>query len=170
MEPLHTAGYVSPSHECKEKTYHASLKWWLEKIENGDMHMSYVLYCYDKYHDHKQLGRKGFISAYSFMAQSITEGNHEWNLEVGADPEVMEECCLLAFSDCLLITSGPPVQEQYCTLWAGPSHINHQSRKWTTGLSINQSNGDAFLIEVPFSKVTLACIKLTWKCPVQTNK
>lgn len=39
------------------------------------------------------------------MAQYITEGNQEQNLEIEADPEVMEECCLPASSDCLFIAS-----------------------------------------------------------------
>jgi hypothetical protein len=37
------------------------------------------------------LGRKGFISAY-------TEGKQGRNLETGADPEAIEEYCLLACS------------------------------------------------------------------------
>ena len=53
--------------------------------------------------DQKQCGEEGFISAFS--SQSIIEGSQSkelkegaWKQSLGAEAEIMEECCLLAFS------------------------------------------------------------------------
>lgn len=64
-----------------------------------------------KHHEQRQLG-KGFISTDSSASWCIPEGCQEWNLEIGADVEAMEECCVLACSPCFLIapsTASPEV-------------------------------------------------------------
>ena len=54
----------------------------------------------------------------------------------------------------------------------GPSHVNYKSRSTpTTGLPTGQSGRGIFLVEVPSSKRTLVCVKLTEKLAnTYTNK
>jgi hypothetical protein len=73
------------------------------------------------------LGRKGFVSVYTSISQSIMEGSQSRSLEAGV--EAMKEHYLPAFSlltcsDCFLteprttyLGVAPPQRE-------GPSHIN----------------------------------------------
>ena len=76
--------------------------------------------------------------------------------------EVMEGCCLLAFSPWLawsafLQNPGPPAQGWHHPQWVGPTLINNSVRK---GLRAGYY-GCIFSIEFPFFQVTLACVKLT---------
>jgi hypothetical protein len=50
--------------------------------------------------ERKATGNNGFISAYSFISQSIHEKNQGRNHEEGDDAEAMEELCLQACSWC----------------------------------------------------------------------
>lgn len=50
---------------------------------------------------------------------------------------------------------GLLAQGRQCPQWAGPSHMNHQSRKWLTEVLIGQSDGDKSLTEIPSSQLSL---------------
>lgn len=56
-------------------------------------------------------------------------------------------------SSCFLTQPGPPAQGCHCPQWAGPYHVNHQSRKCPTG----QSAGATFSVELSCSQMTLLC-------------
>lgn len=118
---------------------------------------SYYLAFYDcvKYHNQNQLGEKGLF-------HFIISGKSSWELK--AEAEVLEECCLLA---CFLYHLRPPTQgwaptpvgwtmaPNLCGMDQPTSII---SRKCLTGKSNMYT---FFLVYVPSSEITLACIKLT---------
>lgn len=52
----------------------------------------FAFYRCDKHYDHKQLGRKGFISSY--ILYSIMEENHTRKLEAELEDEAMKDQCL----------------------------------------------------------------------------
>jgi hypothetical protein len=69
-----------------------------------------------RYHAQKQLGEKKNHLVYASTPLFITEERQGRILEVGADAEAMEECCLLACSLWLsqlafLLNPGPSGQE-----------------------------------------------------------
>lgn len=116
-----------------------------------------------------QRGKCFFLTQSS---SSITKGSQGGNLEAGADAEATEECRLLACSPRLAQSAflphpGPPVQEWLHSQWAGPYHINHQSRKLKAGLSSGQLGGDIFSFDILSPKMTLACVKLMEKQPAE---
>ena len=76
-------------------------------------------------------------------------------MEAGTDVEAMvgvlltgllAMACIACFN--LGVTSPTTAWDLLC-----------QSRKWTTGSAEGQADGDNFSIEVPSSKMTLACVK-----------
>lgn len=53
-----------------------------------------------KHHDHKPLGKEGFISSYAAISQPVTEGSQArtHSRRTGADAEAMDKCCSLVCS------------------------------------------------------------------------
>lgn len=50
--------------------------------------------------------------------------------------------------------------------WAGSSHVKQEQGNTPTDLLISQSDGGIFSVEVFFSQITLACVKLTKGYPM----
>lgn len=80
------------------------------------------------------------------MSQTMIEGSRGRNLEAGTPNRAYE-----GIASCLEL--APHTTH-------GPSHSCYSWRKCLTDLFIGQSGGGIFSIEVPFSKVILACIEL----------
>lgn len=93
----------------------------------------------------------------SYSLQAVTEG-----VRAGTQVRNRSRGCgrmqpigliLLLCSLCFFIHPRPSVQGWYHPQWAGPVHINHQSRKCPTGLHLITC---IFSAELPCSQVTLA--------------
>lgn len=86
----------------------------------------------------------------------------------GYPPELVDKtlllktltCCSWLAQPAFLQHPGPPAQEWHCPRYAGPSYIDYQSRKGTTGLSTGQFGGGIFSGKGPSSKMTIACVEL----------
>lgn len=74
-------------------------------------------------------GPNGFIQA---TGHSLTEGAKAgtW-LGSGTETEASGERCLLAYYGSFSLLAYI-IQEWFCPQWAGPSHVNHSSRKCPT--------------------------------------
>lgn len=91
-------------------------------------------------------------------SRSVIEETQDRHLQAGTDAETTEECCCptaMVCPTCLLESTWD------CPKSAGPSHINQQSGKSTTGLS----GGGILSTEVPNSKTITAHVKLAQSQP-----
>lgn len=91
--------------------------------------------------------RKGLLhfKGYSSLLREVRAGPPAGQA-AGAEAEAMAECCLLICSSWLtqpasLCTPGPLPSCVTTYKWAKSSHINHQPRKFTSGLPTGQSGG-----------------------------
>lgn len=106
-----------------------------------------------------------WFTAYSSSRRGVTAGAQGNNLKAGTNAEAMDEHGLLTYS--LLFTQPvflynpvSPVQVWHHPQWASPlkSIIN----EWNVSVTCTgQSDGDNASTEVPSSKVTLVCVRLT---------
>lgn len=85
----------------------------------------------------------------------------EENQSRKVEAEGMEECCELTCSSWLALPGS--AQGWHCRKLAGPSHVNHHTRKYPTGLPTGQSLGTFFSIR------TLSQVHLG-SCQVDKNQ
>lgn len=101
----------------------------------------FAFYYCNKYYDHKQSGEGMVYLAYISKSQSIIErnlaGTQGRPLDPGTDGGMLLTGLLLG--GLLSLLSLPPAQGLPCPQWDGPSHVNHFSRKSSTGLLTGQS-------------------------------
>jgi hypothetical protein len=96
------------------------------------------------------LKKKGFISSYGL--QSIKKGLTQ---------RLWGNAAYWLAQLALLYSSESPVQRWDYPRWPGHSHINHQTRKWCTGLPTGQSDGGIFSVTVLSSLMILARMDLS---------
>lgn len=126
-----------------------------------------IFYCCDKTLCQSKLGRKGLIwlTVPHHERKSGQELKQGKNQAAGIDAEAVEECCLLACSSWLaqpafLCYPGHSAKKWHHSVWGYPSHINHQSRHYSTDLPTGQPYESFFSRVVLSLQVTLAWIKL----------
>jgi hypothetical protein len=107
------------------------------------------------------LKREGLISlTVLHYNSSISQESQSRDLGTDTNTEAMEDAAYWlaphGLLSLLLYTSQDYFPRVPSHQWAGPSHINHSSRKYPTG----QSDRGIFSIEVPSSQMT-AWVKLT---------
>jgi hypothetical protein len=113
----------------------------------------------------KQVGEERVYSGYTSILLFITKGSQDWNSssqEAGADAEAMEGYYLLACFPWLvqlLSYRTQDYQPRNGTTQNGPSHPDHKLRKRLTAVSHEGITSR----EAPFSVITPACVKLTYK-------
>lgn len=114
-----------------------------------------------------KLGGKSLFNfiAYSASSKDVSAETQDRNLQAGAGSQGHRGVLRAGLLPLGLVLSArrPPTQGWYHLEWAGPSHINHQSKKKTatdmpTGLQANLM--EPCSLEAPSSQVSRACVKL----------
>lgn len=109
-----------------------------------------------KHQDQRQVGVKRVYYAVISVVIEGSQGRH--SNKAGTEAKATEEdaywltpydCSVCFVTQCRTLAQG----------W--PDHINQDLRKCTPDLPTGQSCESIFLIESPFSQMSLACIKLT---------
>lgn len=107
-----------------------------------------------------RLWGKGFISVYSPISQSIMEEVGAWWQELKQKSQRNAPYCLLLYGFPSLLSEDHLPRVALSTMgWV--FRINHQSRKYTTGLPTCQPYGDIFSVKSLSSQMTLTWVKLT---------
>lgn len=108
--------------------------------------------------------RKGFIQltvpVHNPSVRKIGEGTG-----VGT----MLESCLLAHVQLPFLYSPVLSAQRWCSPMPGPSHISLQSKQSLIDMATDQFNLDSSSVEIPFSQVTLGCVKLIIKANQQAT-
>lgn len=97
-----------------------------------------------KCNDPETTGGKGLTSSSNSQDTLHHWGTQDRNFETGTGAEAnIEEHYLLAPHRVLSLpfsySLGPVTQDEHCPQWTGPSHFNHQSRKYFVCLPTEQN-------------------------------
>lgn len=107
------------------------------------------------------MGRAGFVQLTSSCPRPSLTGVRESEKELKQEPrgELKQRPWENPVTSLLSLSAqiatfyypGPPAQRRHHPQWAGPFHINKQSRKYPMDKLIGQSDGGDFSVEVPSS-------------------